>query len=195
MPRLAPVRSAIAAAVACQRRHAVVFGSGLLDDVPLHDLARLFDRVGLVNAVHPSLAWVVTRRYPNFALMTAESRAGFAKPSAGPRTGADLIDAKNLLSQLSIVPIAAQKARVRDAPARLRAELIATRFAARDVLPGRVERVCLITDTLQREEDRRGQITGRFDLLFGIGQMPAAVTRDWEIAPFGEIGWRHRLIR
>lgn len=84
MPRLAPVRSGITAEVTCQRRHAVVLGSGLLDDVPLDDLARLFDQVGLVNAIHPSLARIVTRRDLNFALMIAETGAGVAKPSGGP---------------------------------------------------------------------------------------------------------------
>ncbi len=74
------------------------------------------------------------------------------------------------------------------------AHLVATHLAALDTLAARVERVCLITDTVQREEDRAGRTVDSADLLFGIAVPPAPETWDWEIAPFGEIARRRRLI-
>lgn len=195
-PHLARARSVIAAAAEAtrQRRHAVVLGSGLLDDVPLDALARLFDRVSLVDAVHPWPARLATRRYPSVALVTAEIGAGLAGTWADLCADADLIVSANLLSQIPLVPIDAHEARGHEAPPSLGAHLVATHLAALDTLAARVERVCLITDTVQREEDRAGRTVDSADLLFGIAVPPAPETWDWEIAPFGEIGRRRRLI-
>jgi hypothetical protein len=195
-PHLARARSVIAAAAGAtrQRRHAVVLGSGLLDDVPLDALARLFDRVSLVDAVHPWPARLAARRYPNVALVTAEISAGLAGAWAELCAEADLIVSANLLSQIPLLPIEAHETRGREAPPRLGAHLVETHLAALDALAGRAERVCLITDTVQREEDRAGRTVDSADLLFGIALPPAPEAWDWEIAPFGEIGRRRRLI-
>ena len=47
---------------------------------------------------------------------------------------------------------------------------------------------------MQREEDRSGRVTDRLDLMFGIGLPEPNDAWDWEIAPFGEVGRRYRLI-
>lgn len=195
-PHLARAQSVIAASAerTRQRRHAVVLGSGLLDDVPLDDLARLFDRVSLVDAVHPWPARLAARRYPNVALVTAEISAGLAGEWADLCANADFVVSANLLSQIPLVPIDIHEARGRAAPPRLGAHLVETHLAALDSLAQRVDRVCLITDTVQREEDRAGRTVEKADLLFGITVPPALEAWDWEIAPFGEIGRRRRLI-
>ncbi|MBA9064082.1 hypothetical protein GGQ91_003483 [Methylobacterium fujisawaense] len=171
-----------------------MLGSGLLDDVPLDDLARLFDRIGLVDAVHPWPARLAARRYPNVALVTAEISAGLAGSWADLCTSADLIVSANLLSQLPIVPIEAHEARGRAAPSLLRAHLVETHLKALDTLAGRVERVCLITDAVQRAEDRSGRFTDSLDMLFGSELPPTEAAWDWELGPFGASGRRHRLI-
>ncbi|MEE7449244.1 hypothetical protein MRF4_16355 [Methylobacterium radiotolerans] len=195
-PHLARARGVITATAEStrQRRHAVVLGSGLLDDVPLGDLARLFDRVSLVDAVHPWPARLAARRNAKVALVTADISAGLSGSWTDSCTSADLIVSANLLSQLPLVPIDAYEARGREAPPRLGAHLVDAHLAALDALARGVERVCLITDTVQREEDRTGRTTDSRDLLFGITVPPAEATWDWEIAPFGEIGRSHRLI-
>ena len=61
-------------------------------------------------------------------------------------------------------------------------------------LAEQAERVCLITDTVQRAEDRARQTTNSLDLMFGVALPQPSATWDWEIAPFGEIGRRHCLV-
>lgn len=186
----------IAAAEASARRGSVVvLGSGLLDDVPLGALALLFDRVTLVDAVHPWPARLAARRYRNVALVTAEISAGLSDPGlAETCAAADLIVSANLLSQLPIVPIEAHEARGREAPPQLGTQIVETHLAALDRLAAGTARVCLITDIVQRAEDRAGRVTDSLDLMFGVRLPPPAQAWDWEIAPFGEIGRRHRLL-
>lgn len=196
-PHLTRARGVIiAAAEATARRGSVVvLGSGLLDDVPLKALADLFDRVSLVDAVHPWPARLTARRHRNVALVTAEISAGLGDPGlAEVCASADLIVSANLLSQLPIVPIEAHEARGREAPPQLGTQIVETHLAALDRLASGTARVCLITDIVQRVEDRAGRVTDSLDLMFGVALPPPVQVWDWEIAPFGEIGRRHRLI-
>lgn len=196
-PHLARARGVILAAAetTVRRGSAVVLGSGLLDDVPLDALAKLFDRVTLVDAVHPWPARLAARRHGNVALTTAEISARLTDPGlAGLCAAADLIVSANLLSQLPIVPIEAYEARGLEAPPRLGTQIVETHLAALDRLAGHVERICLITDTVQRAEDRAGRVTDSLDLMFGVMLPPPAEAWDWELAPFGEVSRRRRLI-
>ncbi|MET3482186.1 hypothetical protein [Methylobacterium sp. 1973] len=126
--------------------------------------------------------------------MTAEISAGLAGSWADLCTGADLIVSANLLSQLPTASIEAHEARGRAAPPLLGAHLVETHLRVLDTLAGRVERVCLNTDTVQRAEDRSGRITDSLDLLFKVELPPAEAALDWKIGPFGASGRRHRLI-
>ncbi|MGH1574655.1 hypothetical protein ACRAWG_33390 [Methylobacterium sp. P31] len=195
-PHLAQARSVVAAAAEAtgRRGHAVVLGSGLLDDVPLAILARLFDRVSLVDAVHPWPTRLATRRHSNVRLVTAEISTGLAGDWEALCADADLIVSANLLSQLPIVPIDAYEARGSEAPPQLGRHLIEAHLASLDMFAGRAERVCLITDTVQREEDRAGRVTNSLDLMFGVALPPPETAWDWEIAPIGEVDRQHRLI-
>ena len=196
-PHLMRTRGAIIAAAEAtsERGSAVVLGSGLLDDVPLDALADLFDRVHLVDAVHPWPARLAARRHSDVGLMTAEISAGLTDPDLREIcAGADLIVSANLLSQLPIVPIEAYEARGREAPPRLGTQIVETHLAALDRLAAGTGRICLITDTVQREEDRAGRVTNTLDLMFGVTLPKPAEAWDWELAPFGEIDRRRRLI-
>lgn len=79
-PHLAATREAIlaSAATAGRRRTAIVLGSGLLDDVPLAELAAGFERVVLVDAVHPWSARRSARRFSNVERLTADLSGSFA---------------------------------------------------------------------------------------------------------------------
>lgn len=196
-PHLARARAVITqAAFATQGRGlAVVLGSGLLDDVPLDALASAFARLRLVDAVHPWPSRFGARRYPNVTLVTAEVSAGLADPAfAEACAGADLVISANLLSQLPIVPMEAHEARGRPVPPRLGAQIVESHLTALDALSARTERICLLTDTLQTEEDRSGRVTDSLDLLHGLALPQPDAAWDWEIAPFGEADRHHRLI-
>ncbi len=195
-PHLEHARGVVAAAAEATPRRglAAVIGSGLLDDVPLDRLATLFGRVSLVDAVHPWPARLAVRGHANVSLVTAEIGAGLAGDLAAFCAGADLIVSANLLSQIPIVPLDAYEARGRGAPSQLGAQLIETHLAALDDFARTAGRVCLITDTVQREEDRAGRLTDSLDLMFGVALPPPDAAWDWEIAPYGEIGRHRRLV-
>ena len=97
---------------------------GALLDVPLEELAAAFDRVILVDLIHPWPARLAARRYPNVALVTAEISAGLAGAWAELCAEADLIVSANLLSQIPLLPIEAHETRGREAPPRLGAHLV-----------------------------------------------------------------------
>lgn len=173
-PHLERARDVIAAAALStnEHRHAVVLGSGLLDDVPLETLARRFSRVSLVDAVHPWPTRLVVGRFPNVALVTADIAAGLEGALAEVCTEADLIVSANLLSQLPVVPMDAYQVRGREVPRLFGAQVITAHLALLDTLSRKIERVCLVTDTVQHEEDRSGQITDQLDLMFGVTLPP-----------------------
>lgn len=195
-PHLENARGVVRAAAGATRRrgHAVVLGSGLLDDVPLATLAGAFERVSLMDTVHPWPARLLARRYPHVGFKTAEISAGLTGDWAEVCADADLIVSANLLSQLPIVPLDAYEARGCEAPSHLGRHIIETHLAALDGLARAAERVCLITDTVQRTEDRAGLTTDSLDLMFGVALPRPEAAWDWEIAPFGEVGRRHRLV-
>ncbi len=196
-PHLDQARTVVTEVAAGMRGRglAVVLGSGLLDDVPLAALAATFARVRLVDAVHPWPSRLAVRRHANVALVTAEISAGPPSPAfAEVCAGADLVISANLLSQLPIVPVDAHEAQGRPAPPGLSARIVEAHLTALDALSTRTERICLVTDTLQRQEDRAGRITDTLDLMHGVTLPAPDAAWDWEIAPFGEADRHHRLI-
>lgn len=196
-PHLARARDVVAgAAAACPGTGlAVILGSGLLDDVPLDLLARTFAHVRLVDAVHPWPTRRIAGRYRNVTLVTAEISAGLAEPAfAAAVDGADFVVSANLLSQLPIVPVDAYERTGREAPPILAASIVEAHLTALTVLARRGARVCLVTDTLQREEDRAGLVTDRLDLLAGLALPAPSAAWDWELAPFGESARDRRII-
>ncbi len=54
------------------RRKVVVLGAGLLHDIPLVELSREFDKVVLVDIVHPWLSRLAVRRFPNVEQLSAD---------------------------------------------------------------------------------------------------------------------------
>lgn len=178
---------------------ALVLGSGPLLDIPLSDLSARFARVVLVDIVHLWPARLAMRRFANVARVEADltglgEDGAIAPPLArlARAHGASLVVSANLLSQLPIVPVArAEKSGLAD-PDALGRRIVEAHLAALTALEARV---CLVTDTVQIEETRAGEETDRLHLLHGA-RLPAQATDSWvwELAPFGEISRRHRLV-
>lgn len=193
-----------------RRRNAVILGSGLLDDIPLDALARAFDRVVLVDAVHPWPTRRSVRAHRNVDLRSAELSGSassiLGSPSSIPEgsqklgdplaaicqdASVDFVVSANLLSQLPIVPIDWFETRGRAVPADLGRRIVAAHLAALSRLPARI---CLVTDVEQVEEDRNGRVTDRLDLLHGVELGVPDLSWDWDLAPFGEAERHRRLI-
>lgn len=206
-PHLAAAKETVRAAMSGLPRSdiAVVLGSGLLDDVPIGDLAAAFRRVVLVDAVHPWRGRWRARAHANVArvvhdlsgtadlLLGRGETLGLVLPAICQE--ADLVVSANLLSQLPIRPVARLEAAGRlgpwsDADAFGR-HIVTAHLDALSDLPGRI---CLVTDRDETEADRDGRVIERIDLLYGVDPGPAPREWDWELAPFGEEARDRRLV-
>jgi hypothetical protein len=199
-PHLANTRNFVAEAAdaAPGRRTALVFGSGLLADLPLDHLASRFARVDLVDIVHlPTTRWR-TRRYPNVRHIVCDLTGVGAGLVAGdlpePQSdfglddpSVDFVVSLNLVSQL---PLAASEWLEEK---RGWSESLCDAYAARIVaahlahLRRFAGSVCLVGDAERRFFDRNGVETDRQDAWFGVAPPPADAAWDWDLAPLGEI--------
>lgn len=179
-----------------RRRTVVVLGSGLLDDVPMGDLARAFEAVVLVDVVHPWPTRLAIRRHRNVRLLSFDL-SGCADWMLGRRTDlgpvlpqvclapdVDLVISANVLSQLPVLPLDWFGDRV-GVPSGLGNRIVSAHL---DALAALTCRTCLVTDTVQVEEDRAGHTIEASDLLHGVGLGMPDEEWDWELAPFGEAG-------
>ncbi|GBU16704.1 MULTISPECIES: hypothetical protein [Methylobacterium] len=203
-PHLERTRSVILAASdgLPHRRTVAVLGSGLLDDVPVKGLAERFERVLLVDAVHPWATRLAVRRWANVRLVHADlsgaaelllgKSSSLSDPLAVLRgeTDLDLVVSANLLSQLPILPLDACERPGGPRRPDLGREIVAAHLAALSSLEARV---CLVTDVSETELDREGRVTDRLDLMHGVPMPEPDQVWDWELAPFGEVA-RHRRI-
>jgi hypothetical protein len=183
----------LAAADGCrQRRTVVVLGSGLLRDVPVLELSRLFDTVVLVDLVHLASvrSWLSVKRLKNIRLIERDVSgldALFANQPLEPLAFLrqvpylDLVVSANLLSQIVIG--AAQRL---DGQADKGALL-------RQVIGAHVEglaqvsaETCLVTDVSYTVIDRSGGRHETVDLMHGADLGPARAEWDWPVIPFGE---------
>lgn len=122
-PHLTRTRTAILAAaeLAPGRRKALLFGAGLLHDIPLRELAASFEEVLLADIVHSVASRLAARRFPNVRLLTLDvtgimrelprlrDSPGIPLPASAPDAflkdcRLDFTVSVNLLSQLSWVP-------------------------------------------------------------------------------------------
>ncbi|MFA6021710.1 MAG: hypothetical protein WC722_15720, partial [Rhodospirillales bacterium] len=82
------------------KRSAVILGSGLLLDVPVDDLCRLFNKVVLIDLHHPSEARAAGKRHPNLELRHADVTAAGFWESLGDDV--DCLVSLNLAAQLAL---------------------------------------------------------------------------------------------
>lgn len=190
-PHFAETKATILSAVSDlgTRRVAMVLGSGPLGDVPLAALAAAFERVLLVDTVHPWSARRAMAHYANVARLTADLAAAplealLDEPSL------DLVVSANLLSQLPILPVERAERWGGEGGA-VGHRIVAGHLAA---LARTTARVCLVTDVRQREEGRSGRELDALDLLHGVAMPAPTRVWDWELAPFGEVARDRRLV-
>jgi hypothetical protein len=191
----------LAGAEACARRRtALILGSGVLADVPLRDLAQLFEGVVLVDIVHlPMIRWRA-KRLGNVACETvdlsgvAASLARSAQkpwPVPGSRHGlddpaVDFVVSLNLVSQLPLAPCEHVETRLglpegaADAFGRQIVEAHLAHLAAFDA------RVLVLGDRTRLFTDRTGKVFDSDDPLYGAALPPIDAEWDWDVAPLGE---------
>lgn len=184
-----------------QRRTAVVLGSGLLRDVPIRELARMFDTVVLVDVVHLAgvRLWLRLNRLHGVRLIERDL-SGLDGLTAGREPEPlgflrqvpylDFVVSANLLSQIAMgtkrrLEAAGQPAM--EAVGRLVNAHIEGLFA----LPCRS---CLVTDVSYAVIDRTGLRHEEFDLLFGVPAPAHSMEWDWPVAPLGEESRDYQIV-
>lgn len=184
-------------------RIALVFGSGLLLDIPLAELSGRFREVWLVDFVHLPAARKAARRYPNVycithdvteCLETLASARDLADAIIPAPTRfldvaeVDWVASVNLLSQLPLLPQEWMRQHFPEADEPGWAEWGARLMQQHlDYLCAFSAPACLLMDTRQTRSLKNGNILEQrdFSALARAGQ-PFAHWR-WEIAPPGEI--------
>lgn len=185
------------AARACpDRKCALVMGSGALLDVPVEQLARMFDRVALADVVHPLSARWRVRRLGNVRLVTLDVTGvldALARepriPESAPQALRGLIQAEspdlavsaNILSQLPLLPLRRLESAGAHTPQELDAfaqRLMADHVSLLESCPGAA---CLLTDI------RWHGTAGVENPLRGVVLPPPVRTWTWNVAPRPEI--------
>jgi hypothetical protein len=181
------------------RRTILILGSGLLRDVPFDEIEASFERILLVDAVHPLATRWRAQRNKRIKLISRDLTGAIDWITA--RTDArgdpvgdfardpelDLVVSANLLSQLPIRPerwLEKHPTRARALPPDVADRLIGWHL---DDLRRFACRVTLLTDVVMIERRRDGEAADRLDLLRGHGLPPADERWEWTVAPFGEI--------
>ena len=209
-PHLLRTKAAIleAAALAQNRRIAVIFGAGLLHDIPLRELSSMFEEVILVDVVHTLRTRWVARSFSNVRLCALDVTGvatqlskiahfrGEPLPKSEPTAfldekRLDLSVSVNLLSQLAWVPGRFLKGILsEDEVAQTQKQLLEAHLHYLRRLPGHT---AMITDVRWRSQTRHGAVAGAesatpqgWDVLQGVSLPQAASAWDWNIAPAPE---------
>jgi hypothetical protein len=193
------------AALASQgRKTALVFGSGLLADLPLDELCVQFDRVELVDIVHlPSARWR-TRRFANVHHRVCDLTGVGAGLVAGdlpvPQgtyglgdTGVDFVVSLNLISQLPLAAIDWLESHRGWAAERCEAygaQIVAAHLAHLRAFDCPV---CLVGDAARSSLPKSGTPAERQDALFGVALPTPDAAWDWDLAPLGEISGEYAV--
>jgi hypothetical protein len=203
-PHLENSRRVILSSVArCDNRHtAVIFGGGLIFDLPLAELVDAFDQIILVDLVHLRPARQAARRWQKVRLETLDLTASLEGFHRGERDvvrppfflddpSISLVVSANIASQLSVLPVEWLSARFgmdEDAGENLARQLVREHL---DYLRRFNCPVCLISDIARVYHDRKGDQIGHEDALHGIDPGPVEERWSWNVAPVGEVD-RHQ---
>jgi hypothetical protein len=184
-----------------RRRNAIVFGSGFLHDVPLGELCAAFERVILVDLIHPFSTRRKAKRL-GAALLTADvsetaegvwlavEKPGTPLPQSRPRLflgddDVDFVASVNLLSQLPVMPEnylrrwQTHPAEQIDAYCR---NVIEAHLSYLRALPGVV---ALIADVEARTVGQAGHEVARSSTLYGAAMPFSGEQWLWPLVPHG----------
>lgn len=202
------IRDAIAM---CQkRRQVLVYGSGLLLDIPLEDLAEAFETVILIDAVHLRETKEIAHRFGNVhcveadisgvtaSLLTETIRTEDSFPCpASPETNnekpVDLVISANLLTQLTETPLQFLRRSGNFSEDTLNTFAQTIMIAHLDHLASLNALCCLIVETEIQFMSNDGTVERVESPLRGIPLPPADRTWFWEIAPRGEVSPSHAI--
>jgi hypothetical protein len=199
-PHLEKTRAVVreAAAACAGSRTALVFGSGLLADLPLDLLAAKFRRVELVDIVHLPLVRWRTRNLANVRHvvhdLTGVGAALVVGDLAEPRSryglddpAVDFVVSLNLVSQLPLGPcewLETQRGWSEERAAQYGRRIVAAHLAH---LAGFRAPVCLVGDAQRMFLDKTGRTIETQDALYGVGLPRPDAEWPWDLAPIGEI--------
>jgi hypothetical protein len=195
-----------------QRRRAVIFGSGMLYDVPIDELTSAFREVVLVDIVHPLGTRWRFRKQPKIRLVAADVtetveeafRVAHNSEESLPRSQPtlfcddseiDLVASVNLLPQLPYLPVEyLVRAGVHSAEA-------IDEFG-RGLVRGHIDYLCrlpgtvaLIADVEEIRLDPQGRELDRISTVHGVELPWSGENWFWRLLPAGEAGVRPNLQR
>jgi hypothetical protein len=203
-PHLERTRAAIleAARRAAGRRVALLFGAGLLHDIPLRELAAGFEEVVLADIVHSLPCRLAALRFPNVRLLALDVTGVMAQlplvakrpstplPASAPKAfleeaRLDLTVSVNLLSQLGWVPGLFLEGKIPDGQlAAFQRSLVLAHLEYLRRLPGHS---ALITDVSWAARPREGGAAPReWGVLQGVALPEPDCGWEWAIAPAPE---------
>jgi hypothetical protein len=203
-PHLERTRAAIleAAERAPGRRKALLFGAGLLHDIPLSALAARFEEVVLADIVHSLPSRLAVLRFPNVRLLTLDvtgvmqalprlrKNLGVPLPASAPRAfledrRLDFTASVNLVSQLGWVPgLVLDGARSEAELAAFQRGLVEAHLKYLGQLPGHTS---LITDASWRAQPlEEGKESREWGVLHNVHLPKPDGAWDWRIAPAPE---------
>lgn len=205
-PHLEASRNVIleAAETCPERDTALIFGAGLLYDIPLEALLARFDRVILADLLFMAPARKAARRQKGLDLLTmdvtgalerlAKGETDLSTPDAFLEDPAiSLVVSVNVLSQLSIVPN--EYLEKRFGQSEPESEALGRRLVEAHLayLSAFGCPVALITDETRIVRDRAGTETGTVSALHDVPLPAGGSAWNWEICPLGEIDRQHSV--
>jgi hypothetical protein len=193
----------LSAADRCRKRRKVaVLGSGLLLDVPLAELADLFNEVALMDVVCLPEARREIRQYPNTRFIEHDVTGvadqlyrqrghvmtALSQPAADTDAfdDADLVVSLNILSQLWVVPRAFVSRHFPCIAPEIVDEwcrgIVERHYASLRSLPCEV---CLVGDHAHVKRDREGAVVSRGSTVFDLHLPGPDASWSWNIVPIG----------
>ncbi|WP_323797436.1 hypothetical protein [Nisaea sp.] len=194
------------AAGQCDTRDTVlIFGAGLLHDIPLAELLGMFRRVILADLLFMTPARHAAQGEERIELATLDVTASLSSLAEGnteltqPTAYLDdpsisLVISASILSQLFVVPNAYLEKNFGQSDAeseRLGQELVRAHLA----YLGAFEcPVALVADEAHIIRDRSGAETATASALHDVALPPGGKSWDWDICPLGEIDRDHSVV-
>lgn len=198
-------RFVLTAAERCSSRSKiVVFGSGLLLDLPLKELSALFGEVVLIDVICLPEVRRQIKKYDNVRFVEhdvvnvaerlyrhgQERISGLPEPAPGTseiNENTGLVVSLNILSQLWVIPRAYAANHMRglteDRIEEWCSHLVASHYEYLRSLPCDV---CLVADHEFVKRDRAGQVISRDSTVYGLELPTPEDSWTWNIMPIGK---------
>tara|TARA_R110002012_G_scaffold31400_3_gene94122 strand:- start:820 stop:1599 length:780 start_codon:yes stop_codon:yes gene_type:complete len=183
----------------------LIFGAGLLHDIPLTELVGMFRRVVLADILFMAPARRAAQGEERIELVTLDVTASLTSLAEGrteltqPRAYLDdpsisLVISASILSQLFVVPNAYLEKRFGQSDAESEALGQALVRAHLDYLGAFECPVALIADETHVIRDRSGAESATASALHDVPLPPGGRSWDWDICPLGEIDRDHSVV-